>query len=60
MTPERQKAINEWLSLHCRKCVYNEYRGTCGIKCQFVYEILLNVGMSCIHYEEYHEQEDEQ
>lgn len=27
MTAEREKAINEWLGKHCRKCANNDDRG---------------------------------
>ena len=28
MTAEREKAINEWLGIHCRMCANNDDRGT--------------------------------
>lgn len=28
MTPERQKAIDAWLSAHCQKCVENDDKGS--------------------------------
>ena len=59
MTPERQKAIDGWLSTHCRKCAENDDRGTGYVNCQAECEVQKDVGISCIHYEEYYEQEGE-
>ena len=59
MIPERQKAIDEWLSTHCRKCAENDDRGTGYVNCQAECEVQKDVGISCIHYEEYYEQEGE-
>lgn len=53
MTTEREKAINEWLDIHCRKCAYNDDRGTDFVNCQAEYETLEHFGIACIHYEEY-------
>ena len=55
MTPERQKAINEWLKIHCRKCVNNNDRGTDFLNCQAECEVQKDIGIACIHYEEYKE-----
>ena len=57
MTLERQKAIDEWLSAHCQKCAENDDRGTGYVNCQAECEVQKDVGISCIHYEEYYEQE---
>ena len=59
MTLERQKAIAEWLSAHCPKCAENDDRGTGYVNCQAECEVQKDVGISCIHYEEYYEQEGE-
>jgi hypothetical protein len=59
MTAERKKAIDEWLSGHCPKCAENDDRGTGYVNCQAECEVQKDVGISCIHYEEYYEQEDE-
>ena len=59
MTVEREKAIDEWLSAHCLKCVENDDRGTGYVNCQAECEVQKDVGISCIHYEEYYKQEDE-
>lgn len=34
MTAEREKAINEWLGIHCRMCANNDDRGTDFLNCQ--------------------------
>ena len=49
---ERAKAINDWLGIHCPKCIYNADRGTGHIDCQAECEVLKNTGIACIHYEE--------
>ena len=59
MTPERQKSIKEWLSIHCQKCVENDDRGTGYVNCQAECEVQKDVGIECIHYEQYHEQDGE-
>ena len=59
MTPERQKAIDEWLSEHCQKCVENNDRGTGYVNYQAECEVQKDIGIACIHYEEYHENEGE-
>lgn len=59
MAPERQKAINEWLSTHCQKCAENDDRGTVYVNCQAECEVQKDVGIACIHYDEYHEWESE-
>ena len=53
MTVERAKAINEWLDIHCPKCANNDDRGTGFVNCQTECEVQKDVGISCIHYEEY-------
>lgn len=53
MTAERAKAINEWLRTHCPKCAYNDDKGTDFLNCQCVCEVQKDVGIACIHYEEY-------
>ena len=52
MTTERQKAINEWLDSHCRKCVENDDRGTDFVNCQAECEVEKDIGIACIRYEE--------
>ena len=59
MTLERQKAIDEWLTAHCRKCAENDDRGTGYVNCQAECEVQKDVGIACIHYDEYYEQEGE-
>lgn len=59
MTLKRQKAIDEWLSAHCPKCAENDDRGTGYVNCQAECEVQKDVGIACIHYEEYYEQEGE-
>ena len=58
MTAEREKAINEWLDTHCRKCTYNDDKGTDFVNCQAEHEVQKDVGIACIHYEEYVESEE--
>ena len=53
MTAEREKAINEWLDIHCRMCANNDDRGTDFLNCQAECEVQKDVGIACIHYEEY-------
>ena len=52
MTAEREKAINEWLGIHCPKCVNNDDRGTDFLNCQAECEVQKDTGIACIHYEE--------
>ena len=59
MTPKRQKAIDEWLSAHCPKCAENDDRGTGYVNCQAECEVQKDVGIACIHYDEYYEKEGE-
>ena len=59
MTAEREKAINEWLGIHCSKCVNNDDRGTDFLNCQVGCEVQKDVGIACIHYEEYLGEDDE-
>lgn len=60
MTVERARAINEWLGIHCRKCVNNDDRGTGFTNCQAECEVEKNVGIACIHYEEGYEEGEEE
>ncbi len=59
MTAEREKAIKEWLGTHCKKCIYNEDRGTDFLNCTAKCEVQKDVGIACIHYEEYIEESEE-
>lgn len=56
---EREKAINEWLGIHCRKCANNDDRGTDFVNCQAECEVQKDVGVACIHYEECIEESEE-
>ena len=58
MTEKRQKAINEWCAIYCQKCVENLDRGTGYVNCQSECEVQKDVGIACIHYEEYVEGEE--
>ena len=60
MTAEREKAIDEWLSAHCPKCAENDDRGTVYVNCQAECEVLKDVGIACIHYDDYYKQEGEE
>lgn len=53
MTPERQELINEWLKEYCPTCANNDDRGTGFVNCQAECEVQKDVGIACIHYEEY-------
>lgn len=53
MTEERAKAINEWLGTHCQTCAENLDKGTEFVNCQVECEVQKDVGIACIHYEEY-------
>jgi hypothetical protein len=55
MTSEREKAINEWLGIHCRLCANNDDRGTNFLNCQAECEVQKDIGIACIHYEEAHD-----
>ena len=57
MIVEREKAINEWLGKHCRNCANNDDRGTEFVNCQAECEVQKDIGIACIHYEEYVEEE---
>ncbi len=52
MTVEREKAINEWLDIHCPMCANNDDRGTDFLNCQAECEVEKDIGIACIHYEE--------
>jgi len=58
MTAEREIAINEWLGIHCPKCVNNNDIGIGLINCQAECEVQKDVGVACIHYEEYVEESE--
>lgn len=54
----RDELINEWLDTHCIRCVNNNDRGSAGYcDCQEECEVVKDVGIECIHYEEYIEPE---
>ena len=53
MTEERQKAIDEWCKIHCQTCTENLDRGTGYLNCQAECEVQKDVGVACIHYDEY-------
>jgi len=53
MTAEREEAINEWLGVHCQTCMENLDRGTGFVNCQAECEVQKDIGIACIHYEEY-------
>lgn len=53
MTAERQLAINDWLHTHCQSCVENLDRGTGFVNCQSECEVMKDIGIACIHYQEY-------
>ena len=57
MTMERARAIKEWLDNHCCKCANNDDRGTDNVNCQAECEVQKDVGIACIHYEKYVEEE---
>ena len=59
MTPERAKSINEWLNTHCQTCVENLDRGTGYVNCQSECEVQKDIGIACIHYEEYVREDEE-
>lgn len=52
MTAEREKAINEWLAVHCPKCANNDDIGTHFVNCQAECEVQKDIGITCIHYQE--------
>lgn len=58
MTAERVKAINQWVGKYCKTCVNNNDHGTEYINCQAEWEVQKDVGIACIHYEEYVEDEE--
>lgn len=59
MIAERQKAIDDWCNIHCRTCAENLDRGTDFVNCQAECEVQKDVGIACIHYEEYLGEDDE-
>lgn len=52
MTADRQKAIDEWCDKYCRTCRNNDDMGTEHVNCQAECEVVKDVGIECIHYEE--------
>ena len=60
MTAEREKAINEWLGIHCRMCANNDDRGTDFLNCQAECEVQKDIGIACIHYEEAYDVESQE
>ena len=59
MTAERAKAINDWLGKYCRTCMNNLDIGTDFINCQAECEVQKDVGIACIHYEEYEDEDSD-
>ena len=59
MTVERARAINEWLKTHCQTCAANLDRDTESVNCQAECEVQKDVGIACIHYEEYISESEE-
>ena len=59
MTKERQKKIDEWCKVYCQKCAENLDRGTGFVNCQAECEVQKDIGIACIHYEEYVESEED-
>ena len=59
MTDERSNAINEWLETRCKTCIENLDRGTEFVNCQAECEVQKDVGIACIHYEEYISESEE-
>ena len=53
MTEERANAIAEWARINCRTCANNDDAGTDFVNCQAEHEVLKDVGIACVHYEEY-------
>lgn len=49
----RQELQTEWLKEYCPKCANNDDRGTEYCNCQAEYEVEKDIGIACIHYEEY-------
>ena len=58
MTAERQRAILKWCETYCPKCENNLDRGTEYLNCQAECEVQKDVGIACIHYEEYVEESE--
>lgn len=52
MTADRQKAIDEWCDKYCRTCRNNDDMGTEYVNCQAECEVVKDVGIACVHYEE--------
>ena len=53
----RTELQTEWLREHCPKCVNNLDRDTDYCNCEAECEVVKDVGIACIHYEEYCEEE---
>ena len=53
MTEKRANAIAEWARINCRTCANNDDAGTDFVNCQAEHEVLKDVGIACVHYEEY-------
>lgn len=49
----RQELQTEWLKAYCTTCANNDDRGTEYCNCQAEYEVEKDIGIACIHYEEY-------
>lgn len=49
----RQELQTEWLKAYCPTCANNDDRGTEYCNCQAEYEVEKDIGIACIHYEEY-------
>lgn len=54
----RQELQTEWLKEYCPKCANNDDRGTEYCNCQAEYEVEKDIGIACIHYEEYYKGDD--
>ena len=53
----RDELQTEWLREHCPKCENNRDKGTEFCNCEAECEVVKDVGIACIHYEEYCEDE---
>ena len=49
----RQELQTEWLKEYCPTCANNYDRGTEYCNCQAEYEVEKDIGIACIHSEEY-------
>lgn len=57
-TAHREELQTEWLKAYCPTCANNDDRGTEYCNCQAEYEVEKDIGIACIHYEEYHEERE--